>query len=106
MPNTYNGWSNSETWLINLWLNNDQVTYNFVDSNIIDRQLTTYNNAERLKNYVYELAEREQPGITTSANFVTDLFSRALSDVNFYEIVDHWMEEDEERGAFSGTDIR
>ncbi len=23
----YNGWSNYETWLVSLWLNNDQVSY-------------------------------------------------------------------------------
>jgi hypothetical protein len=25
---TYNGWSNRETWLVNLWLTNDERTYN------------------------------------------------------------------------------
>lgn len=24
----YNGWSNYETWLVSLWLNNDQASYN------------------------------------------------------------------------------
>lgn len=26
--NTYNGWKNWETWNANLWLNNDELTYN------------------------------------------------------------------------------
>lgn len=27
MSNTYKGWSNRETWIVNLWLNNDKENY-------------------------------------------------------------------------------
>ena len=30
MSNKYNGWTNYETWNVNLWLNNDQGTYDFI----------------------------------------------------------------------------
>ena len=29
---TYNGWSNRETWLVSLWLNNDPASYNLLQS--------------------------------------------------------------------------
>lgn len=28
----YNGWSNYETWLVALWLNNDRLTYNALEA--------------------------------------------------------------------------
>lgn len=28
----YNGWSNYETWLVALWLNNDQASYNALEA--------------------------------------------------------------------------
>ena len=39
----YNGWSNRETWLANLWLNNDESSYNVlcraidVDGSLFDK---------------------------------------------------------------------
>ena len=26
---TYNGWTNYETWLVNLWMSNDEGSYNY-----------------------------------------------------------------------------
>lgn len=33
MAERYNGWANRDTWLVALWINNDQKNYNFVSSN-------------------------------------------------------------------------
>jgi hypothetical protein len=29
---TYNGWSNRETWLVSLWLNNDPASYDLLQT--------------------------------------------------------------------------
>ena len=29
---TYNGWSNRETWLVSLWLNNDPASYDLLQA--------------------------------------------------------------------------
>lgn len=33
---TYNGWSNRETWALNLWLSNDQGLYEMVNERVRD----------------------------------------------------------------------
>lgn len=30
----YNGWTNRETWAVNLWLNNDEYVYKFIQSQL------------------------------------------------------------------------
>jgi len=76
----YNGWSNYETWLVSLWLNNDRLTYNALEA-IKAENLSVHNKAEELEELVRELYEFEPVGIV--ADFVNAAFGR----VNWLEIV-------------------
>lgn len=67
-----NGWSNWETWLVNVWFG----------------EILT-GDAESMKEQVSELIEGDTPG----TGFVADLISGCLNSVNWRELAAH-AEED------------
>jgi hypothetical protein len=94
----YNGWSNYETWCVNLWLTNEQGTYsdvesmvNELDDNFEDNDDVRREMAEWLKNYVEDLAEATCPGVIEGASFVADMFGSALGEVDWYELATSFM---------------
>jgi hypothetical protein len=76
----YNGWSNYETWLVALWLNNDQASYNALEM-LKARDESKHCKAESLEELVRELYEFEPVGV------VADLVNSAFARVNWMEIV-------------------
>lgn len=76
----YNGWSNYETWLVALWLNNDEASYNALEA-LKAENGSDYRKAEQLEELVRELYELEPVGI------VADLVNSAFGRVNWVEIV-------------------
>lgn len=81
--NTYNGWVNYETWCVNLWLTNEQGTYNALQEIIKGAKDSDFAKADELKDFVNELADQEYDKPT----FVKDLLNGALSEVNWLEII-------------------
>jgi hypothetical protein len=71
----YNGWSNRETWLVNLWLTNDEGTYNEVRGM----------SADHISDYV-ELLIDDVCANPTVPGFANDLIGTALIHVNWFEI--------------------
>jgi hypothetical protein len=102
----YNGWTNYETWCVNLWMSNDQgsdeyyresaqQTYNdSVEENRLGGsalftrdEVATRNLADSLKNE----HEERQNELTGVSGVFADLLSAALSEVNWYEIAEHYI---------------
>lgn len=83
----YNGWTNYETWCVNLWLSNDSNDYNTVKD--ICRGGKDYDAAQRLKEFVEEL----QPDL--EASMFSDLLNAAISEVNWMEVAQAFREEEE-----------
>lgn len=98
---TYNGWTNYETWAVNLWITNDQGS----DSYWREQAAECWNEAKdkhpnqflnRTDNAEVMLAERlkddhdnqsEHPVFKAAEGSVyADLLNAALSEVNWYEI--------------------
>jgi hypothetical protein len=82
---TYNGWSNYETWRINLEIF-DGVTLEDINTVEVD----PYN----LKDYLQEYAEEiifldSHVGNKTPSSLMEDYARAFLSDVNWYEIAEH-----------------
>lgn len=105
----YNGWTNYETWLVKLWIDNDQGTHNYWqdrtreihDSALPDRTFTQTENAalelaDELKHEHEEIAT--QSGVPTTG-FVADLFNAAMSEVNWHEIATSLIEDNCEAEA-------
>ena len=97
----YNGWTNYETWLTALWIDNDQWTYN--EARGIVREcvematddVSTSHVADQLKTWAEEqfidpVTENEVRGVVGLA---VDLLRAAWSDVDFYEIAENWISE-------------
>lgn len=76
----YNGWSNYETWLTALWLNNDQASYNALEA-LKAEPGSDYAKAERLEELTRELYEFEPTGL------VADLVNADFGRINWVEIV-------------------
>jgi len=75
---TYNGWKNRETWLVNVWLNNDQISYNYLRSVLSNDEPKL--RARNLSVYFDELLE------DGSISLWTDLLREVLSKVDWQEI--------------------
>jgi len=92
----YNGWTNYETWLMSLWIDNEESTSRYwnataqeeYDEAEADRSFSrderaTLNLSDRLKNEF----EEQQPDL--GASFWSDMLNAAMSEVNWYEIAEH-----------------
>jgi len=98
MGSDYNGWQNYETWAVNLWLENDQGTYEYwremarevwrdaEATDILTRvQVARHGFAMRLKD------EIEETHPCPDAGLYTDLLNAALSEVNWHEVADSFL---------------
>lgn len=80
---TYNGWSNWETWNANLWLTNDQGTVGIVNE-AIGGETTPWKAGEAIRDMVEELLA---DGIRLIGDELT------MWRVDWTEIAEAWLEE-------------
>ena len=106
---TYNGWKNYPTWAVNMWLSNDQGTYNETRERVREvleqdhptseywslAESKRFNTADMLKDFVEDLAHEEYD----KASMLSDLIGYALGEVDWEEIASHWVRDEEESGA-------
>lgn len=104
-PDTsYNGWSNYETWVVNLWLNNDQGTYNTCttlaqrcyEEAVADQVLSRRERAcYQLANELKAMIEDGNP-LAGESSVYSDLLKASISEVNWKEIANSLLEEVDE----------
>jgi len=98
--NEYNGWTNYETWCVNLWMSNDQGA----DEYSREQAQEAYNNAKAERSFTREeratldLADQlkdfhEEFMPDLGASVFSDLLGAAMSEVNWYEIAAHLIED-------------
>lgn len=97
----YNGWRNYETWAVALWIDNEQGSYSYsremvsdaVESHALDpntepgETVSVSDIADRLKDWIEESAPEME------ASLYSDLLNAALSEVDWYEIAENYLEE-------------
>jgi bifunctional pyridoxal-dependent enzyme with beta-cystathionase and maltose regulon repressor activities len=94
----YNGWNNYETWLVALWIDNEEWSYNYArelaqdvkreNPNVDDIITHTGILADVLKDWI----EETNP-LKDNANLFTDLLNAALSEVDWMEIAENYLGE-------------
>ena len=96
---TYNGWKNKETWLVNVWLNNDYDLYKHYISTlteIVEKQSNVlYTNRlviDELKEIVWEIYREEH----REFGLINDLIETSLNNVDWSRLAEHYIEEIQE----------
>lgn len=92
----YNGWTNYETWLAALWIDNDQGSYQHrlslvqevQDNYPDDEDKQAYQLSLLIKDWIEELNP-----FNDQANLFVDLINAALSEVNWREIAVNFLGE-------------
>lgn len=93
MCKDYQGWKNYPTWAIQLWLFNDQATYNFWVS-----QAKAYQGQEggkwKLADAIKESLETDSPfeDSKRTADVYNDLLTWAISQADYGEIAEAFLE--------------
>ena len=104
MSEGHNGWKNYETWNVALWIDNDQSTY-YTRQEMAQQ---AYDDAEqddedeRMREATRELAQALENWIDEmrppmEASMFADLLGAALSEVDWYEIAENFLEDVEKR---------
>jgi hypothetical protein len=110
VADNYNGWTNYETWVVALWMDNEQGSHDFFREQAREyyddstgkpytprEEVACRRFAEYLKEH-YDENLPEMPGV------YGDLLGGALSEVNWREIARHYIDyiiEEEESNATS-----
>ena len=100
MSDKYNGWTNYQTWVFNLWYDD----YFAEDAQSIWDQWDSFDNSSELvkaKNqavnslaeYMKDTLEEHDPVARQSANFFTDLITHAIGMIDFHEVAGHYIDE-------------
>jgi hypothetical protein len=77
----YNGWTNHETWLVNLWMTGDPRYYDQL-CELVSSGDSFGDQAEALEDFVRFEYDGE------SSSIWADLINDSLAQVNWYEIVE------------------
>jgi len=82
----YNGWTNYETWNWYLWY-----SHAFTADDFDGMEGDVYKISKYLEDWTEEVAE--ETGILNDTGFFSDVVRASLSEVNYYEIAEHFVDD-------------
>lgn len=105
MSNGYNGWTNYETWVINLYMDNDQAQERFwsheakraysratAGGAFTRAEAAAFALEDRIKDEHQTAAQQMLEAAKYEFGPLADLLNGALCDVNWREIAKSWIE--------------
>lgn len=89
----YNGWFNYETWLVNLWFDNDGMSEYWREC--AESLLKHSDRDDAILALSDEMKEHVEDGnpCKDQASFYADLMNAAISEVNFWDIAEHYFDD-------------
>lgn len=81
----YNGWTNYETWNVQLWLENGEAESDEI-RRLAKENKDPYELSKKIRDYIEEASPLDE------ASLYADLLNSAFSNVNWYEIAKHWLD--------------
>lgn len=91
MQTKYNGWNSYETWLVNVWMTNDQGSCEYWEE--VAREVLEYNEGEAAqRNLAHILKEYFEENMPSVEGLYADLLSSALQEVDWDELAEHMLE--------------
>ena len=83
----YNGWSNRETWIVNLWLTNDMVSYDYLQQ-LYRKRSETWEKAEELEVYYQDQLDE----LLVPPSIWIDILRTAMDRVDWYQVIESNLE--------------
>ena len=89
---TYNGWTNYETWLANLWL--DGLTFEDYIQDLSDDFETKDAVLDWCSDYLEQLVDDLiDEDARSRTGFVNDLLNSAFQEIDFRDIAEHYVDD-------------
>lgn len=89
----YNGWTNRETWLVSLWMSDEEMLRDIANSSG-----SLHERANDFQEYVEEVVMPTE--IYDEVSFLSDLVMGAFAEINWIELVEAF--EDDQTGDSNG----
>ena len=91
MANDYNGWTNKETWLVNIWYMGDMPQY------FADMEQFHVDHLE-LEDSIRYIAEECEALSKLPAGLLSDFINTCWAEVNWHELAEHLNQDLKEMG--------
>ena len=93
MCNTYNGWSNYDSWCVSLWIDNDQGYQEYWRESCEEACKDKGNRDDAVNEIRRQLRDLHEENMPEVTGVYRDLLTAALGNVDWYEIAEKLVDE-------------